>query len=98
MNKFMRFLNDFNDWLTYVLFFIAIILVVIIVFSIITGVKRDNFDGGMVIDKQALPDQYGRLKFYLIVRKADSSIEAFASLRVDETEYYTYDIGDIFHK
>ena len=97
MNKFMRFL-DKNELVTYLLLFIAIILVVIIVFSIITGVKRDNFDGGVVIDKQALPDQYGRLKFYLIVRKANSSIEAFASLRVDETEYYTYDIGDIFHK
>ena len=97
MNKFMKFLDN-NELVTYLLLFIAIILVVIIVFSIITGVKRDNFDGGVVIDKQALPDQYGRLKFYLIVRKANSSIEAFASLRVDETEYYTYDIGDIFHK
>ena len=97
MNKFMRFL-DKNELVTYLLLFIAIILVVIIILSIITGVKRDNFDGGVVIDKQALPDQYGRLKFYLIVRKANSSIEAFASLRVDETEYYTYDIGDIFHK
>ena len=97
MSKFSRFLNDNSEWLTYFLFFIIILLVGVIVFSIVTDVKRCNFDGGMVIDKQTMPDRYGVLKFYLIVRMANSSIETFTSLRVDETEYYTYNIGDIFH-
>lgn len=98
MSRLSRFVDNNSEWLTYFLFFVAILLVGVIVFSIVTGVKRDNFDGGMVIDKQTMADRYGVLKFYLIVRKANSSTEAFGSLRVDETEYYTYDIGDIFHK
>lgn len=93
MNKIIDYIMD-NEWLFYLLVLVVIFGVVFGVYAIKISSKRNAVDGGVLVDKQILPDQYGRLKFYFIVGKGDK-LESF---RVDETEYYTYDIGDIFHK
>lgn len=94
----MKSILDFiceHEFILYLIAFIIVMAIAVGMFFIFDAIERGDADGGIIIDKMCYPVRGGKLGFYLVMIKDTSKI---VSLRVDETEYYAYHVGDIFKK
>ena len=94
MKSILNFIFE-NDFILGLIAFIIVMAIVVGMCLIFDEIERGSVDGSVIIDKMCYPIRGGKLGFYLVMIKDNDKI---VSLRVDETEYYTYHAGDIFKK